>query len=127
MKVGSSTGPSVAMEGLESRRHFAAVLPSGFTETKYVGDLPEVTSMDFAPDGRLFITEVAGRVRVITKDGVKLSTPFMTIPVDRYNNRGLIGLEFDPHFSVNRFIFVFYSTTDPTNPNVQHSDSAIRI
>jgi glucose/arabinose dehydrogenase len=115
------------VEGLESRRHFAATLPAGFVETKYVGDLPEVTSMDFAPDGRLFITEVAGRVRVVTSNGVKLSTPFMTIPVDHYNNRGLIGLEFDPNFSVNRYIYVFYSTRDPNNPDVKDNNSVNRI
>jgi glucose/arabinose dehydrogenase len=114
------------MEGLEKRNLFAAALPSGFTETRVVTGLPEVTSMEFSPDGRLFITELAGKVSII-KNGSKLSTPFMSIPVDRYNNRGLIGLTFDPNFAVNRYIYIFYSKVDPNNPDVANNGSVNRL
>jgi glucose/arabinose dehydrogenase len=126
MKFGNTTGPSVAMEGLESRRHFAVTLPAGFKETRIVTGLPEVTSMEFAPDGRLFITELAGKVRIV-KNGVALSTPFLSLNVDQFNNRGLIGLTFDPNFALNRYIYVFYSKVDPNNPDVENNASANRV
>ncbi|MGB7156792.1 MAG: PQQ-dependent sugar dehydrogenase [Tepidisphaeraceae bacterium] len=123
---GKLTGPSVGMEALEVRRHFAANLPSGFREVQVVTGLPEVTSMDFSPDGRLFITELDGSVRVV-KNGQKLATPFLQLNVDRYNNRGLIGIEFDPNFAVNRYVYVFYSTPDPSNPDVVDNNSVNRV
>ena len=126
MKDGRTTVPSIAMEGLETRNLFAASLPSGFTETRVVTGLPEVTSMEFSPDGRIFITELAGKVSII-KNGAKLSTPFMSIPVDRYNNRGLIGLTFDPNFATNRYIYIFYSKVDPNNPDVANNGSVNRL
>src|SRR3954471_11910931 len=86
----------VFVGALESRRMLAATLPAGFKETQVATGLAEVTSMDFAPDGRLFVTELDGKIRVI-KNGQKLATPFLSINVDRYNNRGLIGLTFDPN------------------------------
>ncbi len=114
------------MESLESRKLFAASLPSGFTETQVVTGLPEVTSMDFSPDGRLFITELDGKGRVV-KNGQKLATPFVSLNVDRYNNRGLIGIEFDPDFAVNRYLYVFYSRPDPNNPDVVDNNSVNRV
>src|SRR5688500_9958703 len=114
------------VERLEGRRLFAASLPEGFEETRVVTGLEEVTSMDFAPDGRLFVTELDGRVRVV-KNGQKLSTPFLSLKVDQYNNRGLIGLTFDPNFASNRYVYVFYSKPDSDEPNVADNDSVNRI
>jgi molecular chaperone DnaK len=50
--------------------------------------------MAFAPDGRLFVTEKTGKLRII-KNGVLLPTPFLTVPVTSDNERGLIGVTFD--------------------------------
>src|SRR5690349_19377524 len=113
-------------ERLEPRRFFAATLPDGFKETRVVTGLNEVTSMDFAPDGRLFVTELDGKVRVI-KNGQKLSKSLLSIEVDRYNNRGLIGLTFDPNFATNRYVYVFYSKADSSNPNVPNNGSRNRV
>ena len=54
----------------------AATLPTGFTETQVTGALSSPTAMQFAPDGRLFICEQGGRLRVV-KDGALLPTPFL--------------------------------------------------
>ena len=77
----------------------AATLPAGFTESQVASGLASPTAMQFAPDGRLFVCEQGGRLRVI-KDGVLLPTPFVTLTVNASGERGLLGVAFDPAFAV---------------------------
>src|SRR5688572_3512146 len=56
-------------------------LPSSFTDQVIASGLSSPTSMAFAPDGRLFVTQQGGQLRVI-KNGALLTTPFLTVPVD---------------------------------------------
>ena len=96
---------------------FAAGLPSGFAETRLASGL-DVTGMEFAPDGRLFITEKAGRVRII-RNGSLLSTPFLTINVNNDNERGLQSIVFDPNFASNHYVYLYYTTaTTPIHNRV---------
>ena len=83
----------------------AATLPTGFTEAQVAGGLASPTAMQFAPDGRLFVCEQGGRLRVI-KDGALLATPFVTLTVDSAGERGLLGVAFDPAFAANHFVYV---------------------
>ena len=43
----------------------AATVPTGFAETQIATGLANPTAMAFAPDGRLFVAEQGGRLRVI--------------------------------------------------------------
>jgi glucose/arabinose dehydrogenase len=80
----------------------AAILPAGFAETRIAGGLNPVT-MSFAPDGRLFLCEKHGLLRVV-KDGKLLEKPFLdlTRKVDAWNERGLLSVCFDPEFARQR-------------------------
>ncbi len=49
----------------------AATLPTGFSETVFASGLSAPTAMAFAPDGRLFVCQQGGRLRVI-KNGALL-------------------------------------------------------
>ena len=69
--------------------------------------------MEIAPDGRIFVCEQTGRLRVI-KNGVLLPTPFVTLAVDPEGERGLLGIAFDPAFATNNFVYVYY--TVPIEP-----------
>ena len=89
-----------------------ATLPTGFTETAVAG-LSNPTAMEIAPDGRIFVCQQGGSLRVI-KNGVLLSTPFVTLNVDPSGERGLLGIAFDPDFANNRFLYLYY--TVPTAP-----------
>ncbi len=91
----------------------AATLPAGFTETRIASGLPNPTAMAIAPDGRIFIAEQAGRLRVV-KDGVLLTQPFVTLSVNSLGERGLLGVALDPNFATNRYLYLFY--TGPTAP-----------
>ena len=50
----------------------------------------------------------AGALRVV-KNGALLSAPFLTVAVDTTAERGLMGIAFDPAFSANRFVYVYYT------------------
>ena len=72
--------------------------------------------MQFAPDGRLFVCEQGGRLRVI-KNGSLLPAAFATLTVDSSGERGLLGVAFDPDFATNHFVYVYYTATTPTVHN----------
>lgn len=102
----------LGMEQLEDRTT-PATLPTGFHETLLATGLSGPTSMELAPDGRMFVTEQAGAVRIIS-NGELLSTPFLKLSVDSQGERGLLGIAFDPNFNTNHFVYVYY--TVPTAP-----------
>lgn len=87
-------------------------LPDGFSEAVYENGLDDPTSMAFAPDGRLFVTEQGGSVRVIDAGGTLLGPDFTSFTVDDYSERGLLGLAFDPNFEGNGYVYVYYTTPD---------------
>ena len=62
----------------------AATLPAGFAETVVASGLANPTAMEFAPDGRLFVAEQGGRLRVI-KNGALLRDAV------RHAHRQLLG------------------------------------
>src|SRR5919112_5536464 len=84
----------------------AANLPPGFTETQVVSGLTNPTDMELAPDGRLFVAEQAGRVRIAKPDGAGALATFLDIStkVDSAGERGPLGLTFDPRFSTNGYV-----------------------
>jgi uncharacterized protein (TIGR03437 family) len=90
----------------------AATLPVGFTESQISG-ISGPTAMELAPDGRLFVCQQGGQLRVI-KNGALLPTPFVTLDVDPSGERGLLGVALDPNFASNQFVYVYY--TVPTVP-----------
>jgi len=96
----------------------AATLPAGFSETRVATGLVSPTAMAIAPDGRVFVAEQAGALRVVKNDAL-LPEPFLTLTVSTTDTRGLLGVAFDPDFQSNRFVYVYYTTVDaPTHPRV---------
>jgi glucose/arabinose dehydrogenase len=88
------------------------------------GAVSSASTMALAPDGRIFVAEQAGRLRVI-KDGALLSAPFLTVPVTSDGERGLLGVTVDPGFAVNRFVYVYYTAASPVvNRVVRYTASA---
>lgn len=94
----------------------ADALPAGFAVTRVAGGLTTPTQMVIAPDGRIFVCEKAGKVRII-KNGALLATPFVTITVDSYVERGLIGITLDPSFTQNNWVYVHYTSPTPQPHN----------
>lgn len=120
----------------------SASLPLGFAEVQLATGL-DPSAMEFAPDGRLFVLEKPGRVRIVKNDTL-LPTPFLTLATDNYNERGLSGIAFDPGFATNGFVYLYYTvlngvpgasthnrvirvTADPSNPDRVLNGSQITL
>lgn len=65
-------------------------------------------ALDFAPDGRIFITERPGRIRIV-QDGQLQREPWLTLDVAEVGESGLMGLALDPQFTQNHFVYVAYT------------------
>jgi glucose/arabinose dehydrogenase len=104
------------LEPLEDRTVPALTLPVGFKASVFASGLSQPTSMAFAPDGRLFVTEKDGELRVI-QNGQLLPTPFLQVNVNTFSERGLESVAFDPNFASNHFLYVYYTTNASTPVN----------
>jgi len=85
--------------------------PSGFTRNEaWVAGLSSATAFAQAVDGRIFVAEQGGAIRVI-KNGALLATPFATVTVDSTGERGLIGIALHPDFAINGFLYIYSTRT----------------
>ena len=87
----------------------AQTLLPGFSRVQVGGAISSPTVMAFAPDGRIFVAQQGGALRVI-KNGTLLTTPFVSLTVNSSGERGLIGVALDPDFATNNFIYLYYTT-----------------
>ncbi len=108
--VALSSAPAPRASAEEPPLEAAATLPAGFTETTIATGMSSPTAMAFAPDGRLFVAEQTGALRVI-KNGALLSAPFVTLSVNSSGERGLLGVAFDPSFASNSYVYLYYTTS----------------
>ena len=106
---------NACIEPLE-RRQLLANVPAGFTDTVIAAGLTTASAMDFAPDGRLFVLQQTGEVRVID-NGVLQPEPFVTLDVDSSVERGLLGIAFDPGFATNHFVYLYHTVPSPNLHN----------
>lgn len=66
-------------------------------------------SLAFLPDGRMLVTERAGRLRTVAKNGT-LSRPLTGLPqIYAEGQGGLLDVAIDPKFSTNHTIYFSYS------------------
>lgn len=86
--------------------------PVGFRERVITDSLDSPVHMAIAPDGRIFVCEQAGLVRVI-RDGRLLPGPFLRVPTVANMEEGLLAVEFDPAFARNHFVYVLYTAQEP--------------
>jgi glucose/arabinose dehydrogenase len=110
----------------------AATLPLGFTDSQVASGLTAPTDIEFAPDGRLFATEEAGRVRIAKPDGTLATFLNISTKVDATGDRGLQALTFDPNFATNRYLYLHYtrkatSTTPVHNRIVRVTASGDKV
>ncbi len=63
----------------------------------------------FLPDGRMLVTEKAGRLRLVTPEGA-LSQPLTGTPtVSPEGQGGLLDVALDPDFAANRLVYLTYA------------------
>ena len=68
-------------------------------------------SLAFAPDGRIFVTERPGTIRVI-RNGQLEPEPWIELNVADVGEAGLLGITLDPGFTENGYVYVAYTYED---------------
>jgi glucose/arabinose dehydrogenase len=101
------------------------IVPSGFEVDPVVTGLDTPVAISFAKDGRMFVAEKAGVVRVF-KDGSLLPTPFVDISADVNNffEHGMLGMTLHPNFPTVPYVYLLY-TYDP--PGVADDEPGARV
>ncbi|MET7283383.1 PQQ-dependent sugar dehydrogenase [Kribbella sp. NPDC005582] len=99
----------VPLVATESARAVAA--PSGFTEQTVFSGLSNPTNVAFSPDGRVFVSEKSGLIKVF--DSLDDPTPStyadLRTEVHNFWDRGLLGLALHPGFPADPRIYVLYT------------------
>lgn len=106
-----------------------ALLVSSKSHSQYITQnlaptavIKEGLALEQSPDGRIFIAERGGIVKVFQNNTV--STVFNVTTVTD-NEQGLLGLTLHPNFATNGYIYVFYSINDGTV--IRHRIERIKI
>ncbi|SCY51904.1 Por secretion system C-terminal sorting domain-containing protein [Flavobacterium anhuiense] len=84
--------------------------------------IKEGLALEQSSDGRIFIAERAGIVKVFQNNAV--STVF-TVTTVTDNEQGLLGLTLHPNFATNGYVYVFYSINDANV--IRHRIERIKI
>lgn len=87
-------------------------LPDGFEVATMATGLSGATAMETTRDGRIFICEQQGTLRVVKNDQL-LDEPFASIPVEFNWERGLIGVTVAPNFPTDPHVYVVYVAKEP--------------
>jgi len=75
-------------------------------------------AMAFAPDGRLFVTERPGRVRILNLASSTSDLALTIADVFAQDEAGLLGLALDPQFEQNRWVYLYYTAALTTGGRV---------
>jgi glucose/arabinose dehydrogenase/transposase-like protein len=88
----------------------AQTLPAGFSRVA-VATVSYPSAMACAPDGRIFVGEKAGKIRIIKNGTIQSSgSPFLSLSVSTESERGIGGIVLDPNFSTNGYVYIYYTT-----------------
>src|SRR5205823_7257956 len=81
-------------------------LAAGFQESTVLSGLSQPTVVQFASDGRIFVAEKRGIVKVFQSLTDTSPTVFADLrtKVDDYWDRGLLGLALPPDFPTNPYV-----------------------
>ncbi len=90
-------------------------LPAGFREVTVFSGLTSPTAVRFSPDGRVFVAEKSGLIKVFSS--LSDSTPEVYADLRRqvhdFWDRGLLGMALDPNFPTKSSIYVLYTHDAP--------------
>lgn len=101
--------------GLGAKPLIAQTLPPGFSLEVAIGALNQPTAVEFAPDGRVFVAEKSGIIRVYDDLDDSTPTTFADLrqQVFDYWDRGLLGLAVHPQFPGQPYVYVLYTLDAP--------------
>lgn len=108
----------------------AAELDPRFEERTLASRLNSPAAVAWAPDGRLFIAERAGVVKVVRPGREPFAETLIDISdhVNNYGDRGLLGIAVDSRFRRNGYLYLLYTyETDPLHQDGPKTSRLTRI
>ena len=89
----------------------AQSLPPGFQEEIVLSGLTEPTAVRFSPDGRVFVAEKSGLIKVFDSLSDTTPTVFADLRTQVHNfwDRGLLDVALAPNFPSNPWVYVLYT------------------
>ncbi|WP_328473445.1 PQQ-dependent sugar dehydrogenase [Actinoplanes sp. NBC_00393] len=93
----------------------AVALPTGFQEQIVFSGLSSPVDLEFAPDGRVFVAEKGGRIKVFDDLADTSATVFADLSANVHNqwDRGLLGMTLAPSFPADPYVYVLYTYDAP--------------
>jgi glucose/arabinose dehydrogenase len=106
---------SVAMVPLPSQPAAATPVQPGFREATALSGLVQPTNLEFSPDGRVFVAEKSGIIKVFDGLADNTATVFADLRLVAHNvwDRGLLGMALDPDFPAHPWVYVLYTYDAP--------------
>src|SRR5215210_8375817 len=89
----------------------AATLPSGFQESVVFSGLTHPTAVQFSKDGRVFVAEKSGLIKVFDNVSDTTPTTFADLRTNVHNfwDRGMLGMALAPNFPTDPSVYVAYT------------------
>jgi glucose/arabinose dehydrogenase/PKD repeat protein len=99
------------------------ILATGF-------DLP--TNIEFLPDGRMLVGEIAGIIKVLPPPYTTPDpTPFLDLDIDIAGyaglQQGIFDIALDPNFTSNHFYYVFYTNDSPNRDRLSRLTANVAL
>jgi glucose/arabinose dehydrogenase/PKD repeat protein len=90
-------------------------VPDGFQVETLANVFEYPTAFSFLPDGRILVAEKSGMLKMM-ENGVVLAQPVIDLrgQVNDYVDRGFVDVAVDPDFTLNHYIYLFYTYRPPT-------------
>jgi glucose/arabinose dehydrogenase len=90
-------------------------LQPGFRQSAVITGLQQPTAVKFAGDGRVFVAEKSGLIKVFDNLADTTPTIFADLRTNVHNfwDRGLLGLELHPNFPTTPYVYVLYTLDAP--------------
>jgi glucose/arabinose dehydrogenase len=107
--VAAATGATAATTATAATG--AVALPADFHADTVLSGLNQPTNIEFAPDGRLFVAEKRGVVKLFDGPGDLTPVVLADLRTKVFNgwDRGLLGLAIAPDFATDPAVYVLYT------------------
>ena len=110
--------PFAASLGLWAGAIVQAGVPAAFKLNTIVSGFNQPMSFAYAPDGRIFVAERAGMVKILKSNGSIVTYLDMRSKINCAWGRGILSIALDPQFATNkRFYMLYHEELTPADPD----------
>ncbi|MEZ5302792.1 MAG: PQQ-dependent sugar dehydrogenase [Verrucomicrobiales bacterium] len=107
LALSSGVAGAAAADGDSDSDGDPSLNPLRYSARSLIEGMAQPMEFEVAPDGRIFIIELGGKVKLLKPDGAVLLAA--EIEVFAAQENGLLGLALDPAFAANGWLYLMYS------------------